>query len=486
MRLVYRLYVLAVISLLLFYSCNDETTIPIIGVVDNTNNGFQSKVVAEIFVNNCAVSGCHAGNNPSSGLSINKYSDLLKGSSDRSRGTIPNYGGDVVIPSRLEESLLYQMLIKKVAPLAPHDILTLTQDQINTIKEWIENGARDNNNNLPFRNPGYRVYVCDQNSDKISVIDGDTKVVSAIIDVSQPGLFPANPHMVKVKDGFLYISLIGAGKFLKISTTDYSLAGEVTGITKAGMIQISSDGLKAYISRSSTSTPNQFNSIALVNPTSMTLIKEISFPYINGGVPHGMALTPDGSKLYVANLTLDRISIVNAVTDEYGDYDDIVLVPGSEPMQTMISSDGNYLYVSTRGTAKLMVFDTSTDIMITEVSVDAKPMQIAVTSDGNKIYVGSMMMNTVNVIEKNGNSWSRVKQISHPGFRMLHGCDISSDDKYVYVSNRNTDGMFEPYFTVDGEGPPGTIGIIDTQTDEVVKLIEIEQFGSGLVVEKID
>jgi len=45
-------------------------------------------------------------------------------------------------------------------------------------------------------------------------------------------------------------------------------------------------------------------------------------------------------------------------------------------------------------------------------------------------------------------------------------------------------GGFKPYFEVMGEQAPGTIGIIDTQTDEVIKFIEIEQFGSGLVVEK--
>ena len=289
--------------------------------------------------------------------------------------------------------------------------------------------------------------------------------------------------MVKVKDGFLYASLIGAAKFIKINTSDYSSAGEVTGITKAGMIMIHPNGTKAFVSRSSTSDPI-FQSIYAIDIANMTLIDEINLAA--PGVPHGMALTPDGNKLYVANLSLSRISIVDGNTNEYGNYDDIVLPAGTEPMQTMISADGKYLYVSARGTSKLMVFDTSTDTLITEVSVDAMPMQIAVTSDGNKIYVGSMMMNTVNVIQKSGNSWSRVKQISHPGFRMLHGCDISSDDKYVYVSSRNTDGMFEPYFDVDGEGPPGTIGIIDTQTDEVVKLIEIEQFGSGLVVEKMN
>jgi YVTN family beta-propeller protein len=216
----------------------------------------------------------------------------------------------------------------------------------------------------------------------------------------------------------------------------------------------------------------------------MNLIKEISFPYPDGGVPHGMALTPDNTKLYVANLTLDRISIINGVSDEYGDYQDIVLDPGTQPMQTTISPDGKYLYVASRGFAQLLVYNTDTDTLVTKVSVSGMPMHIAVTSDGNKIYVGSMMMHNVNVIEKNGNTWTKVKEITHTAFNMIHGCDITSDDKYVYVSSRNTDGMFKPYFEVDGEGSPGTIGIIDTQTDEVIKLIEVEEFGAGLVVEK--
>ncbi|MBT8381540.1 MAG: YncE family protein, partial [Ignavibacteria bacterium] len=300
-------------------------------------------------------------------------------------------------------------------------------------------------------------------------------------DVEQPSLQPANPHMVKVRDGFLYATLIGAGKFLKINTSDYSLAGEVSSITKAGMIIIHPNGNKAFVSRSSTSNPD-FQSIYAIDITNMSILSEVTLAA--PGIPHGMALTPDGSKLYVANLSLSRISIVDGNTNQYGNFDDIVLPTGTEPMQAMVSPDGNFLYVSARGTAKLMVFDTQSDTMITEVSVDMMPMQIAVTSNGNKIYVGSMMMSTVNVVEKNGNNWTRTKQISHPGFNMLHGIDLTADDRYLYVSSRNTNGNFKPYFEVENEGPPGTIGIIDTQTDEVVKLIEIEEFGSGLVVEK--
>ncbi|MGB5530667.1 MAG: hypothetical protein WBQ32_11930, partial [Ignavibacteriaceae bacterium] len=109
MRSVYSLLTFLIFTLFLFYACNEETIIPI-PIVDDINNGFQSKAVAEIFAKNCATSGCHSGGTPSSGLSLNKFSELIKGSSNRSGGTVPNYGGDVVIPFRLQESLLYQMM----------------------------------------------------------------------------------------------------------------------------------------------------------------------------------------------------------------------------------------------------------------------------------------------------------------------------------------------------------------------------------------
>jgi YVTN family beta-propeller protein len=461
---------------LLTIGCSEES--PNVPPTNNTN-GFQTEAVAKVFSDNCATSGCHVGSSLAGGLSISSLSELLKGSTDRSGGTIPNYGGESIIPFRLDESLLYQILLGNVTPAAPHDVVSLSQAETDTIKNWLMNGARDNNNILPFQNPSYRVYVCNQNSDKISVIDGDSKLVSAIIDVTQPSLQSANPHMVKEEGEYLYSTLIGAGKLLKIRKSDNEIVGEVSGITKAGMIQIHPNGMKAYVSRSSTSQPN-FDQIVVVDIVTMQKIKDILLPA--PGVPHGLAITPDGKKLFVGNLTLDRLSVIDAETDEY--RDDIILTPQTEPMQTTVSPDGKYLYVSSRGFAQILVYNTETDTLVTQVPVSGMPMHIAITSDGNKIYVGSMMMHNINVIEKNGNTWTKTKEITHPGFSMLHGCDISADDRYVYVSSRNTNDLFKPYFDVENEGPPGTIGIIDTQTDEVVKLFEIEEFGSGLVVEK--
>jgi YVTN family beta-propeller protein len=473
-----KIFAIAIILSFSFFACSNEPTEPVTDNIDGNNNGFETRAVAEVFVNNCATSGCHSGSTPSSGLSLFTHSNLLQGSLNRSNGQVANYGGDVVIPYRLDESLLYQFILGNVTPIAPHDAINLSQEQIDLVKNWLENGAKNNNGGTPFGNPSYRVYVCNQKNDKISVIDGDTKVASALIDVK---VSPTtnSPHMCKYSDGFLYNTLIGSGKFLKTRISDYQIVGEVSGIAKAGMIQISPDGTKAYVSRSSTSDPI-FNTIFVVNTITMSLIKEILLPA--PGIPHGIALTPDGTKLYAANLSLDRISIVDATNDEF--VDDIVLSPGTEPMQATISPDGIYLYVSARGTSKLLVIDTATNLVIDEVSVSPGPMHIAVTSDGNKIYIPSMMGNVVNVIAKDGSTWTKVKEISHPGFSMLHGADLTADDRYLYVSSRNTNGAFNTHFTVGGEGPAGTIGIIDTQTDEVVKLIEIEEHGAGLVVEK--
>lgn len=161
---------------------------------------------------------------------------------------------------------------------------------------------------------------------------------------------------------------------------------------------------------------------------------------------------------------------------------------GTEPMESMISPDGNYLYVSGMGIDKVIVLDASADSVITEIETSEMPMHIAVSSNGQRIYVSTMMhsMNgsSLDVIEKIGNSWNRIAQITDHRFNMLHGCDITKDDKYVYVSSRNIDGMYQPKFKINGEGNTGTLGIIDTQTLKIVKVIDLEEFPSGLVVEK--
>lgn len=464
----------SIFGLVIFISCNEDVQGP---VVDLENNGYERVAVAEVLVKTCATSGCHGGSNPAGGLSTATHSNLMKGTINRDPAKGEGFGGEVVIPFNSEKSLLYQLLKGNVTPAGSHQNLNVSEDRINIIKDWIDQGSKDFNGTIPFSNPTYRVFVCNQGSDIVSVFDGDNQVVSRIANVDLNPTIDA-PHMVKESGQYYYVTLISANKFLKIRKSDNVIVAETNGIERAGMIQINSQGTIAYVSRSSTS-PGIYNSVYAVALDNMSILKEISLPVT--GVPHAIALTPDNKKLYVANLTKDRISIVDGETNEF--VDDIILPNGTEPMEAMISPDGKYLYISGMGTHQLIVIDTQTDQVLNSVAVNHMPMHIAVSSNGSRIYVATMMMSTVDVIEKNGESWSLIERISHPGLNMLHGCDLSPLDDYLFVSSRNLDGLYKPKFKINGEGNNGTLAIINTQTLKVIKVLDLKEFPSGLAVE---
>lgn len=439
-------------------------------------NGFQSQEVSDVFVS-CASSGCHGGIESARGLNLESYTDLMNGSSSRplSNGS---YSGEVIIPFNSGKSLLYQIVTGNTSELNPNHSNILSDAEKNVLKNWINNGAKNYKNEIAFSNSSYNVYVCNQSGDAVSVIDGDQKVVSRIIDLNFNNSIEA-PHMIKEYGEYIYVTLISAGKLIKIRKSDLQIVGELNGLFYPGMIQLYPERNKIYVSRSSTA-PGVYSSIYVVNLDDLSLRGEIDL--LLTGVPHGISLAKQRNRLYCADLIKNYIYVIDAVADEV--ISPIALTSNYEPMQTTISPDENFLYFSSRGTGELLVMDLNTTNIISTVAVSPMPMHIAVSSNGNKIYVGSMMNSTVSVVSKDGLVWTKTATISHPAFSQLHGCDLTADDKYLYVSSRNQNGSFIPSTKVNGEGNIGNVGIINTQTNTVEKVIEIEEFGSGLVVEK--
>ena len=145
-------------------------------------NGFQSQEVSDVFVS-CASSGCHGGIESARGLNLESYTDLMNGSSSRplSNGS---YSGEVIIPFNSGKSLLYQIVTGNTSELNPNHSNLLSDAEKNVLKNWINNGAKNYKNEIAFSNSSYNVYVCNQSGDAVSVIDGDQKVVSRIIDLN--------------------------------------------------------------------------------------------------------------------------------------------------------------------------------------------------------------------------------------------------------------------------------------------------------------
>jgi WD40 repeat protein len=88
------------------------------------------KDVAAIFEANC--SGCHAEGVKMGGLVLDSYETAMAGGSD----------GKVLVPGKSAESRLYLMITGKLSPLMPMTGKELAAGEIETIRRWIDSGAK--------------------------------------------------------------------------------------------------------------------------------------------------------------------------------------------------------------------------------------------------------------------------------------------------------------------------------------------------------
>lgn len=89
-----------------------------------------AKDVAPILAANCA--GCHAANVKMGTLDLDTFEGLQKG----------GHSGPVVVPGKSDESLLYLRISGKVAPSMPLNGKQLADGDIQTIRKWIDLGAK--------------------------------------------------------------------------------------------------------------------------------------------------------------------------------------------------------------------------------------------------------------------------------------------------------------------------------------------------------
>ncbi len=470
--------------------------------VDQTNNGFQNRDVATVLVNNCALSGCHNSVSPIHGLSLQKYSEFLAGSIGRPVDTTASgggghehgayksltdenkYGGGAVIPYYPEKSLLYRMItgdLEYQSFRMPYQRSAVSDSQINVIRSWIAEGAKDINGVPAYSDTENKIFVCNQGSDNIMVIDDKRNLVKRLIDVDYNKSGADAPHNIQMYGDYIYVSLISAGKVVKFSRSTLEKLGEISGLVYPGMIELTSDGSKAYVSKSSTA-PGSYNDIYEINTQSMTLTRTLTLPSF--GLPHGIALMKNDSVLIAANMNQDVIMFIDLPTGDLSG-ESLSLSQGTSPihrpMHTNLSPDGKYLYVSCMKSGEVKIIDAVSRTVLQSLKTGMHPMQMAVTSDGNKIYVVDLEENKVSVITKSGSSWSLgAAVITNPAFSMLYGCDLSSDGKYLYVTSSNQDDGFKPRYKKAGQTKVSTVGVIDTETNAVVKIIDVDSYATGV------
>lgn len=120
---------------IVFGSCKDQITDPNANpIVFPSSNVSYSKQVDALFQQRCALGGCHAGSSAQAGL------DLLTPSYDN----LMNHQPRLVNPGASNNSLLVQRIDGRIAPQMPYLSQPLNSNQIDGIKKWIDEGAKNN------------------------------------------------------------------------------------------------------------------------------------------------------------------------------------------------------------------------------------------------------------------------------------------------------------------------------------------------------
>lgn len=320
------------------------------------------------------------------------------------------------------------------------------------------------------------IYVCNQGSASVTVIDATLNEIAATIDFTELG-FSENAmphHAVAEHDGsFWYVTLIGENRVLKFNREN-ELVGE-TEFEVPGLMSIHAGSNALYVGRSM-SAVNPPQSYGIVERSTMELLDEMDLFFTR---PHAIATTPDGRWTFVGSLSENQILSINKETEESN------LVNVSGPPHTFINfaitPDGLTMIATGQVSGQLLFFDISDPLnprLKGSLAVGAMPWHPVISADGRFAYFANKQDNSVSVV--NLETQEVETTIEGQGLAQPHGAVLSLDGKYLYVSNNNLNGSYNPYGREDLQNLPGTVVVIDTERNEIERVIEVGRYASGI------
>lgn len=267
--------------------------------------------------------------------------------------------------------------------------------------------------------------VANKHSDTLCFIDPSTY---KILDTISTG---PNPHEIVItpdgRYGYLSnyappgntISLIdlAARKHVKQIPT-----GKATRVHGAAMAP---DGKFAYFTAGQTGYVIEVDTAA--NEVTRTIPTE-------GNISHMVLVSPDGKRLYTANIVSEDVSVIDRATGRL-----IKKIPCGEGVEGMaFTPDGKHLWAANQTGGSITIIDVATDEPVKTFPTADMPVRIHFTDDGALAIVPCWSeKGIVTVIDTK--SLKEVKRIPVGSYAI--GIELSPDGKKAFVGCEHEDGV---------------------------------------------
>jgi DNA-binding beta-propeller fold protein YncE len=426
--------------------------------------------IDRIISTRCAVSGCHntASKEAASGLDLSSWDKLFQGSRS---------GSPVIAFNSRFSSLCYFIntyadLGAINAPTMPVGAAALSREEVLRVKQWINEGAPSAEGEIPFGGAGIKkLYAVNQGCDVVTVFDSETHLPIRYIEV---GNGKSTPHQVRVSpDGkYWYVVFLNSNVMKKYRCSDDGFVADIpltplaakTGPQNAldwNTFVISPDSKRAYCV-----SWTALGVVATVDLVGHQLI------HFSGGwnYPHGICLSKDGSKVYIAAQTGNYVSEIDtsfevSTLNEYAlDGGQVSSVSSLDPHDLVLNEEGTLLVLTCQTSNEVIVFDLLTRTPMARIKTPYYPQEIIYSKKYKAYYVtcsgngtpadpGSVMKISANLTTES------VKHGAQP-----HGLAVDERSGLLYVLSRNISAAGPiPHHTSQCEGKNGFVSFLNPE-----------------------
>jgi YVTN family beta-propeller protein len=227
-------------------------------------------------------------------------------------------------------------------------------------------------------------------------------------------------------------------------------------------VLLNPSGTRAYIS---CGWFGQAGAVAVIDTSTNTVITTITTGL--GNFTRGLAVSPDGSRVFVTSIDSNIISVIDAATNTV-----IGTVYGLDrPVGVVVNPAGTRAYVTNGGTyptaSTVSVIDTFSMAIIATIPVGVSPHNLAISPDGTKLFVPN---------QDGTRGWVLV--IDATTYATLASIDFDVNTTWVAVAPNGKTAYVTSY---DNTGA-GSVYLIDTTSFTVTGAIRVGLSPYGVAV----
>ena len=297
-------------------------------------------------------------------------------------------------------------------------------------------------NSMAVTPEGTSVVLAEGASSQVQIVTVSTDTVAKTVAIPKVGVTVARPDAVAISpNGKTAYIVDGANDLVYPITIPSGARG--TGIAVGaqgdpGAIVVTPNEEQVYVANYSA------HNVSVITTSSKTVTATVPIGAGETGKPIALAVTPSSADVYVADQVNGQVDDIATSSDTVsktitvGSMADANVAGGGDPNILAITPEGSKLYVASYTGGQVADIATSTDAVMSTIALAGttpNPNALALTPNGCQLYVHDHASNQVDAVTVSSDEVAASPAVGTTGDPT--GMSVTPDGTHVYVANHN-------------------------------------------------